>query len=279
MPTSAPSSAPSSEPSSDNTQLSEPVVPPPSTGDVDEWLVDKIAGAVQREIVGVNTAPRADCYEAYKAQAVACHTYMKYHQKADGTYPTMSYTTPHPKTTELVRIVVNQLIYYNGSVINASYHASSGGGTQAASYVWGNNIPYLVGVASAYDDSYANCIISADTLAGALASAGIYVSGDPSTWFDLNGATYTDGGFINTIPIGGQNVRGRTLRESIIGGTKLRSCKITAINFDGTNFSITTNGFGHGVGLSQIGALGYASNEGWNYVQILTHYYQGTTVQ
>lgn len=40
--------------------------------------------------------------------------------------------------------------------------------------------------------------------------------------------------------------------------------------------SITTQGWGHGVGLSQMGAVGYANEEGWTYVQILRHYYSVT---
>lgn len=37
--------------------------------------------------------------------------------------------------------------------------------------------------------------------------------------------------------------------------------------------SITTKGNGHGLGLSQYGAAGYANEEGWDYIQILSHYY------
>ena len=36
------------------------------------------------------------------------------------------------------------------------------------------------------------------------------------------------------------------------------------------------HGYGHGVGLSQYGALGYAVNVGWSAAQILDHYYGGT---
>ena len=36
-------------------------------------------------------------------------------------------------------------------------------------------------------------------------------------------------------------------------------------------------GFGHGVGMSQYGAYGYAKH-GFTYDQILTHYYTGTTI-
>ncbi len=39
---------------------------------------------------------------------------------------------------------------------------------------------------------------------------------------------------------------------------------------------ITTQGWGHGVGLSQMGAVGYANEEGWDYVKILRHYYSVT---
>jgi stage II sporulation protein D len=40
-------------------------------------------------------------------------------------------------------------------------------------------------------------------------------------------------------------------------------------------FTIRGAGFGHGVGMSQYGAMGYASH-GWDYKAILSHYYTGT---
>jgi stage II sporulation protein D len=41
--------------------------------------------------------------------------------------------------------------------------------------------------------------------------------------------------------------------------------------------TLTTQGWGHGVGLSQMGAVGYANEEGWNYVKILRHYFSVTS--
>ena len=41
---------------------------------------------------------------------------------------------------------------------------------------------------------------------------------------------------------------------------------------------ITTRGYGHGVGMSQYGALGMAK-EGYTYDQILRHYYQNTKIK
>jgi stage II sporulation protein D len=45
----------------------------------------------------------------------------------------------------------------------------------------------------------------------------------------------------------------------------------------GALFLISGHGWGHGVGMSQYGAYGYALN-GWTYDQILGHYYPGTTL-
>ncbi len=44
-----------------------------------------------------------------------------------------------------------------------------------------------------------------------------------------------------------------------------------------TSFAFTGGGWGHGVGMSQYGACGMAS-QGKNYAQILTHYYSGTAI-
>jgi len=44
-----------------------------------------------------------------------------------------------------------------------------------------------------------------------------------------------------------------------------------------TVFTLTGHGWGHGIGMSQYGALGYAQH-GWSYTQILDHYFTGTHV-
>jgi stage II sporulation protein D len=44
-----------------------------------------------------------------------------------------------------------------------------------------------------------------------------------------------------------------------------------------TTFVVKGHGFGHGIGMSQYGAQGFAQH-GWNYRRILAHYYRGTTI-
>src|SRR5687767_55454 len=46
----------------------------------------------------------------------------------------------------------------------------------------------------------------------------------------------------------------------------------------GTLFLIDGRGWGHGIGMSQYGARGYAES-GWPYSRILAHYYRGTELK
>jgi SpoIID/LytB domain protein len=52
--------------------------------------------------------------------------------------------------------------------------------------------------------------------------------------------------------------------------------RLKPASFSGSTIDITGHGFGHGRGLGQYGALGYAVNQGWTYEQILDHFYGGT---
>jgi stage II sporulation protein D len=52
---------------------------------------------------------------------------------------------------------------------------------------------------------------------------------------------------------------------------------LLAVGARASTLVITGSGEGHGVGMSQYGALGFAKH-GWSYQQILAHYYTGTTL-
>ena len=248
-----------------------------STVDPEEEMIQIIAGAVQCEIIGPGSTPQTRYYEAYKAQAVACRSYMEYYKRTYGYYPKMSYNTPHAKTVELVREVYNKVVTYNGTVINAVYHADAGGKTQSSQYVWGSKLGYLKAVDSPNDVVSGTFTISAEDCAEKLLKIGIEAEGDPETWFDLSSATYTDGDFVYELNVCGQKVKARTLREQVFGTGKLQSTKILSITVSDGNISFKTKGYGHGVGLSQRGALG-CSAAGWSYTQILKHYYTGVSI-
>ncbi len=62
----------------------------------------------------------------------------------------------------------------------------------------------------------------------------------------------------------------------LTGGASARPRAFTPPALQGTpQFLVSGHGWGHGVGMSQYGAYGYAQN-GWTYDKILAHYYPGT---
>lgn len=222
--------------------------------------------------------------EALKAQAVAAYSYIKYENKA-GRSPSLPMRTPSQKVQSAVSSVIGQAVYYNGSIAFTPYHASSAGYTNSSAEVWGGSYSYLTNVSSAYDPSsgYKNVIatVPVTTVKNGLESfLGITLDeNDPQGWMKITAVN--QGGYVTKLTVTDANgqtysTTGRKLRENILNYA-LKSHAFT-FTCDGTNFIFTTNGYGHGVGMSQTGANGYAVNEGWNYKQILSHYYPGTSV-
>src|SRR5918994_5027455 len=63
----------------------------------------------------------------------------------------------------------------------------------------------------------------------------------------------------------------------VIAATLLIALAAASIASAKTTFTIRGAGFGHGVGMSQYGALGFAQ-QGRTAAQILAHYYSGTAL-
>jgi stage II sporulation protein D len=99
---------------------------------------------------------------------------------------------------------------------------------------------------------------------------GITLEGDPTQWFGA--VTYTAGDGVDTMQIGGKTYSGVKLR-SLLG---LRSTVFT-VTATKDCVRISTQGFGHRVGMSQYGADAMAVT-GSTYDQILSHYYPGTAL-
>ena len=74
------------------------------------------------------------------------------------------------------------------------------------------------------------------------------------------------------IAAGSATAGSRTLKAAVCSGT----CYAAPAG-SGALLVFTGHGWGHGVGMSQYGAYGYALH-GWTYKQILAHYYPGTKV-
>src|SRR5206468_3875632 len=70
---------------------------------------------------------------------------------------------------------------------------------------------------------------------------------------------------------------GRGARAGLAAAVAASACALAIPAQAATTFSIVGRGFGHGVGMSQYGAQGFALH-GWDYRRILAHYYPGTVL-
>ena len=168
-----------------------------------------------------------------------------------------------------MRETENLVLSYQGELIEATYFSCSGGSTEDAVAVWGTDVPYLQAVASPGEENAAHYSDTVTFKAEEFASLlGLDLTGAPKSW--IGPVSYTEGGGVDTMEIGGVRFKGTTLRSAL----GLRS---TAFSVSCTNdaVTITTRGFGHRVGMSQYGADAMAVN-GSTFEEILSYYYQGT---
>ncbi len=256
---------------------------------------DYLIGAVASEM------PVSWPDEALKAQAVASHSYILYcrDHRADAEGPWLTvdparrqgcltdpvlrsywgtaYAENYARLSALIDQVAGAVLYYDGAPAGASYFAISNGQTEASENVWDAPLPYLTAVDSSSDrqaDGYEVTVqLSAQQVSAALASAlDIQTAGiDPSAWFGA--ASYTPSGYVASLPVCGQMVEGTRLRAAL----GLRSACFS-IQLQGDDFSITTRGYGHGVGMSQWGARAMAQ-QGSSWQEILAHYFPGTVIR
>lgn len=175
------------------------------------------------------------------------------------------------KVASAVADTAGLVLTYGGQLAESTYFSCSGGRTEDAAAVWGNDYPYLQAVDSPGEEragSYrATVYFSAWEFASCL---GRQLQGTPESW--LGKVTYTDGGGVQTVYIGGLQYTGIEIRRLL----KLNSTAFI-LTADANGITVTTRGKGHRVGMSQYGADAMAAT-GKNFEGILAHYYPGTVI-
>ena len=192
------------------------------------------------------------------------------------SYWGVDFEANYQRLAALADQVEGWVVQWEGAAAACCYHASSCGATEASQNVWTEALPYLQGVDSPWDTAADGWEVTVtytvqqmtDALQLNFADRGLDLSGDPSGWFGT--PTLTAAGYVATQPVAGAELSGIELR----GALGLRSAAFTVQYADRT-FSVTTHGYGHGVGLSQWGARGMAL-EGKSCADILAWYYPGT---
>lgn len=269
-----------------------------SSGQVKEVSVrDYVIGAVCAEM------PASFETEALKAQAVACHTYAVRRQMKENSSPDTElkgadfsddsskyqayftadqiksfygekYEEYYSKVCLAVDEVLNEILVYDNQPAVTAFHSMSSGFTESAENVWGYEIPYLVPVSSTEDMSASQFEETVDFTASelftrfTLAYPDIRLEGDKSGWIKIN--KVSDSGTVLSMTVGNKEISGLEFRSVL----SLKSACFS-VSCSDEKISVTTKGYGHGVGMSQYGANEMAKG-GKTYREILAHYYKGT---
>jgi stage II sporulation protein D len=255
-----------------------------SGSDIPITLEEYVIGVVAAEM------PVSFHPEALKAQAIAARTYVLKSTNYGQTpiEPTVakqvfydedkrkenwseSYEDYEQKVRKAVKSTSGEVIQYNGELITAMFHSMSNGMTESSMNYSGTELPYLQSVAST-DFQYADNYETTSTFTMEEWNRLLKVS---STLEDVKQIRLqkNNTGRVETVTLKEQNWTGREFR-TVLG---LRSTDFQVNVRDG-QVVVTTEGYGHGVGMSQYGADAMADN-GSTAHEIIGHYYKNTSIE
>ena len=249
-------------------------------------LEDCLVGITYTELGSIGSyVSDAAAQQAWKAQAVAIHSYLEYHKKYGSSANALVYTpvdqipsSARSAIRRAVSEVKDEVLTCNGSVIDAVWSASAGYNTQTGVYgtcssrdAWGTDVPYLQSVESPYEEQYHNKLRRVIGKDYTYKEYNDSRTGEPYVSADT---THKDlGGYVqyNTLTVDGSSYR--YLGQFVSS----RYCFDFGTDASGTP-CMTYYGYGHGVGMSQCGAVGYAAERNMGYKAILRHYYKGASI-
>lgn len=220
--------------------------------------------------------------EALKAQAIAARTFalLRMRERETREFHTESSVLDQvfkhhesDKLTQAARETQGLVVTYKGQLAETSFHSTCGGHTTDAKSVWGRAYDYLTSVPCPYctrSPSYRwkqsiPLREAEEKLKQKISSITIAKKGSD--------------GRVLKIALGGsapKELGGQELRIAM-GPMRIKSTMITELSLNKEAITIAGQGFGHGVGMCQYGALGMA-RAGKNARAILYHYYPGTTL-
>ena len=229
--------------------------------------------------------------EAVKAQAVIARTYALNRRDARKNAPYHLESSVIDQVYEGCLIEDNrarravsetedEVLTYNGAIIQAFYHSNCGGRTEASENVWGAPLAYMKGVECGYCLSNPSSTweqrLTLRNIEEKLRAAGFNVSG----LTDIRpGVRNSRGRLKNIVAVsarGEVTLAGDQFRKAIGYGI-IKSTNFTLKVVSG-EVLFSGLGNGHGVGLCQWGAKQRAL-DGFNYTEILSYYYPGTVLK
>jgi stage II sporulation protein D len=180
-----------------------------------------------------------------------------------------------------------QVLLYNERLVETLYSAWHGGVSENSENVWGNTVPYLRSVVDTFESDpwpNGNRVLTNAQIQSTLTSKGYLSLGDTFVKLDLNSITKYASGRVSNINIIYKNSSGIELTKSVIRDSTRTFLGLPSnmynVTYDAVAgaYTFSGKGYGHGLGMSQIGAKNRAL-AGQTYEQILKFYYQGTYLQ
>ncbi len=173
----------------------------------------------------------------------------------------------------VVESVYGQVVEYEGEIACTAFFTSSNGTTESAIEVWGEDIPYLLAVASPYDN-FSGGIESTYTFTPEKVQELMLKNWSTAKFdFDLpyekwfSNIEYTLGATVKSLNVCGFGITGEEFRRVF----ELSSPSFD-VSYDGDKFKVRSKGQGGLVGMSKTGAA-YMASEGADYKEILNWYY------
>lgn len=184
-------------------------------------LIEYLARTVAQEI-GTGSP-----IEALKAQTVAAYTFAKsYGFNVSGgqhAYSTTFNLDLNSNVMKAVNEVAGKYLVHNGSPITAFYFASAAGQTVSSASVWGGTVPYLQGGVSSpesvsqssksYSAAEIKAFVDEYNSNPKFSSKKITLQDNPAEWIKIIDAD--SAGYINTIRVGDQVMRGYSFRQDL----------------------------------------------------------------
>lgn len=181
------------------------------------------------------------------------------------------------KIVDSVNSTTGKIVTYNGTPINAFFHANSGGVTESSLNIWGGiDYPYLKSVETAGEEGYtqyaSQVVLGQQELLEKIKSKynDCEINYEQSNCIQI--LEYTTSGRVKTIRFGNKEIAGTEAR-TLLG---LKSTNFT-FSIDNKNIIFSVTGYGHGVGMSQTGADALAK-AGANYEKIIKHFYTNVEI-
>lgn len=175
------------------------------------------------------------------------------------------------KLKTAVNETFNEYLECDGQIADALFFSTSNGYTENSELVFNFAVSYLKSVSSPWDKEVTTAFKTTKEMSLQEFYERLNLPYQEKIKIENIDRSATNR--ILKIKINNQEFTGREIYNKL----KIRSTDFT-IEQENANVIITTIGYGHGVGMSQYGALGMAK-KGYNYKEILTHYYQNTQIK